>query len=93
MREEGKQYNTPQLVNRHRRNAEYIRVGLKEDRDKRVEDMGAQAKQHAAYTHAINTTDPEMKATVNKPVYTKVTNKQAAQAMSGTSYSKLLKVK
>jgi hypothetical protein len=55
--------------------------------------MGAQAKQHAAYTHAINTTDPEMKATVNKPVYTKVTNKQAAQAMSGTSYSKLLKVK
>jgi hypothetical protein len=93
MHEEGRQYNTPQLQNRNRRNAEYIRHGLKEDRDKRVEDMGAQAKQHAAYINVMNKTSPEIKATVNKPVYTKVSNKQAAEAMSGTSYSKLLKFK
>ncbi len=76
-----------------RRNAEYIKQGSGEDRDKRVEDMGAQAKQHAANMHAINTTDPNVKVAANKRVSNKVTNKQAAQAMSGTSYSKLLKVK
>lgn len=93
MREDGKQYNTPQLQNRNRRNAEYIRTGLKEDRDKRVEDMGAQAKTHALNQHVMDNMDPSKSTVPNKPVMTKVTNKQAAQAMSGKSYSTLLKIK
>jgi len=93
MRDEGKQYNTPPLQNRHRRNAEYIRTGLKEDRDKRVEDMGAQAKSHALTQHVMDRTDPSISAKPNKVVMNKISNKQAAQAMSGTSYSKLLKFK
>lgn len=93
MRDEGRQYNTPKLQNRHRRNAEYIREGLKEDRDKRVEDMGAQAQAHSLVQHVMDRVDPSISAVPNKPVMNKITNKQAAQAMSGTSYSKLLNIK
>jgi len=81
-----------------RRNAEYIKsgdssTGPESTRDKRVEDMGAQAKQHAAVMHMLNRTNPDVKNKPNKPVSSKVSSAQAAQSMSGSSYSKLLKVK
>ena len=81
-----------------RRNADYIKngdssTGPDSTRDKRVEDMGAAAKIRAAMTNARNRTDPEVNVKPNKPVNNKISSAQAAQAMSGQSYSKLLKVK
>lgn len=81
-----------------RRNASYIKdgdssTGLDSTRDKRVEDMGTQAQDHAAMVFARNRTDPNVIIKPNKRVSNKITPAKVAQAMSGTSYSKLLKIK
>ena len=81
-----------------RRNADFIKygdssTGPDSTRDKRVDDMGAAAKIRAENKWALNRVDPNVELKANKPVNAKVSPAQAAKAMSGKSYSKLLKVK
>jgi hypothetical protein len=79
-----------------RKNADFIKYGddvIGGTRDQRVDTAGAVAKLRNDARQALNRVDPTIVQKPNKRITSKVSAAQAAQAMSGTSYSKLLKVK